>query len=231
MGDRYAIYFAPLAGSALARFGDSWLGRDAESGRALPQPALNGFDVGRLQELTEAPRHYGFHGTLKPPFQLADGCDVADLRRAILGFATRQRPFEIKALQLRAIGNFLALIPANAAPALTALADACVVEFDAYRAPPDAAELAGRHAAGLTPRQGELLARWGYPYVLDEFRFHLTLTGAIADAGERSRVADHMAPLVAPLTAQAVPVRELCLFHQPDRTAAFRLVERFPFGG
>lgn len=231
MSGRYAVYYAPLAGSPLARFGDRWLGREAESGKALPHPTLNGFDAGRLQALTEAPRHYGFHGTLKPPFQLADGCEVADLRRAIVGFAMRQRPFEIKALELRAIGDFLALVPAAAEPALSALADACVVEFDAYRAPPDAAELARRHAAGLTPRQGELLARWGYPYVLDEFRFHLTLTGAIADAGERVQVAGHMAPLVAPLTGQAVPVRELCLFHQPDRTAAFRLVQRFPFGG
>ncbi|HWA48102.1 MAG TPA: DUF1045 domain-containing protein [Dongiaceae bacterium] len=231
MSGRYAIYFAPLAGSALARFGDGWLGRESETGNTLPQPALNGFDVRRLQALTEAPRHYGFHGTLKPPFHLADGCDVADLRRAIVGFSARQRPFEIKGLQLRAIGDFLALIPGRAEPALSALADACVVEFDAYRAPPDAVELAKRHAAGLTPRQCEFLARWGYPYVLDEFRFHLTLTGAIADAGERTQVADHIAPLVAPLVGQPVPVRELCLFHQPDRGAAFRLIERFPFGG
>lgn len=231
MTGRYAIYFAPLAGSALARFGDAWLGREAETGNALPQPALNGFDVARLQALTEAPRHYGFHGTLKSPFELADGCDVADLRRAIIGFVVRQRPFEIKNLQLRAIGNFLALTPEAAEPALAALADTCVVEFDAYRAPPNAAELAKRHAAGLTPRQSELLARWGYPYVLDEFRFHLTLTGAIADAGERTQVADHMAPLLESVLHQNVPVRELCLFHQPDRVAAFRLIQRFPFGG
>jgi putative phosphonate metabolism protein len=231
MAGRYAIYYAPPAASALARFGDRWLGREAETGNALPQPALNGFDVVRLQALTEAPRHYGFHGTLKPPFQLADGCDLADLRRAIGGFVGRQRPFEIKNLQLRAIGNFLALTPEAAEPALAVLADACVVEFDAYRSPPDAAELVKRHAAGLTPRQGELLARWGYPYVLDEFRFHLTLTGAIADASERAQVADHMSPLLAPVLQQSVPVRELCLFHQPDRATAFRLAERFPFGG
>ena len=103
-----------------------------------------------------------------------------------------------------------------------------MTEFDAYRAPPDAAELAKRHAAGLTPRQAELLARWGYPYVLDEFRFHLTLTGPIADAAERTRVAGLLRPLVAPLLGQPMPVRELCLFHQPDRAAPFRLIQRFP---
>ena len=230
MSERYAIYFAPAAGSDLARFGDRWLGRDAKTGEAVPQPELDGLDADRLRALTEAPRHYSFHGTLKPPFHLAQGCDVDDLRRAMAGFAARQAAFEIVALQLREIGDFLALVPADPASALSALADACVTEFDAYRAAPDAAELAKRHAAGLTPRQAELLARWGYPYVLDEFRFHLTLTGPIADSMERTRVARLLQPLVAPLLGHPVPVREFSLFHQPDRAAPFRLIQRIPFG-
>lgn len=220
MSGRYALYFAPPAGSALARFGESWLAR----------PSLTGFDTARLQALTEAPRHYGFHGTLKPPFHLAEGCDAEQLRRALTGFAARQAAFSIPALRLSALGDFLALIPSAPNPALSALAQACVIEFDAYRAPPEAAELAKRHAAGLMPRQVELLARWGYPYLMDEFRFHLTLTGPITDGAERSRLADLLAPVVAPLLGQAVPVRELCLFHQPERAAPFRLAERFAFG-
>src|SRR5688572_4011852 len=230
MSQRYAIYFAPVADCDLARFADRWLGRDAETGKAVPQPVLDGLDADRLRVLTEAPRHYGFHGTLRPPFHLAQGCDVDDLRRAMAGFAARQAAFEIAALHLRAIGDFLALVPAGPAPALSSLADACVTEFDAYRAPPHAAELAKRHAAGLTPRQAELLARWGYPYVLDEFRFHLTLTGAIADQQERTRVAGFLQPLVAPLLGQPMPVRELSLFHQPDRATPFDLIQRIPFG-
>lgn len=230
MSGRYAIYFAPLADSDLTCFGDRWLGRNAESGKAVPQPVLDGLDADRLRALTQAPRHYGFHGTLKPPFQLAAGCDVDDLRRAMAGFASQQAAFRIAALRLREIGDFLALVPARPAPALSRLADACVTEFDAYRAPPDTAELAKRHAAGLTPRQAELLARWGYPYVLDEFRFHLTLTGPIADQEERIRVANLLQPLVAPLLEQPVPVREFSLFHQPDRAAPFRLIQRLAFG-
>jgi putative phosphonate metabolism protein len=230
MSERHAIYFAPLEGSELARFGDRWLGRDAATDQALLQPALDGLEPSRLDALTEAPRHYGFHGTLTPPFQLAKRCDVGDLTRALTGFAMRQTPFEIAALHLKEIGDFLALVPADPAPALSSLADACVTEFDAYRAPPDAAEVAKRHAAGLTPRQAELLARWGYPYVLDEFRFHLTLTGPVSDCAERHRVAGLLQPLVAPLLDQPVPVRELCLFHQPDRATPFRLIQRFPFG-
>jgi hypothetical protein len=196
---------------------------------AVVQPVLDCVDVDRLQALTEAPRHYGFHGTLKPPFRIAAGCDVDDLCRAMAGFASQQAAFEIATLQLREIGDFLALFPASPAPALSRLADACVTEFDAYRAPPEAAELAKRHACCLTPRQAELLVRWGYPYVLDEFRFHLTLTGPIVDRKERARVAGLLQPLVA-LLGQPTPVREFCLFHQPDRATPFRLIQRMPFG-
>jgi putative phosphonate metabolism protein len=230
MSSRYAIYFAPLAGSDLALFGDHWLGRNVETGASLEQPTLSGFDAARLRELTDAPRQYGFHGTLKPPFRLADGCDAGDLRRALARFAAQRSAFEIEALTMEAIGDFIALVPEEPSPALSNLADLCVTEFDRYRAPPDAEELARRHAAGLTPRQAELLARWGYPYVLDEFRFHLTLTGSIVDAAERARVARLSGPLIAPLLQQPLPVREVCLFHQPDRAAPFRLTERFPLG-
>ncbi len=229
MTARYALYFAPLRGSLLARFGDAWLGRDVESGSTLTPPAARGFDPARHAALTEAPRHYGFHGTLKPPFHLADGSDAAELRAALAAFAARQAAFTIPQLALRQIGDFLALVPAQEVPALAALAEACVSEFDSFRAPPSAAELAKRQAAGLTARQSALLARWGYPYVMEEFRFHLTLTGPVPEAPERTRLAAALAPLVAPVLAEAVPVREICLFHQPDRAAAFRLTDRFAF--
>jgi putative phosphonate metabolism protein len=227
---RYAIYFAPLRGSDLARFGSHWLGRDAESGAALEQAELGGLHAEELRALTEAPRHYGFHGTLKPPFRLADGADAQDVHAALSSFARRQAAFELRGLQLRAIGDFLALVPSEDSPALSRLADACVTDFDAFRAPLESDELARRHAAGLTLRQMELLARWGYPYVLDEFRFHLTLTGPIADEATRGRISSLIAPLAGSILGQPVPVRDVCLFYQPDRQTAFRLIARFPFG-
>ena len=229
MTARFALYFAPVLGSRLAIFGNHWLGRDAESGASLKQPRVEGLDEGRLHAVTEAPRLYGFHGTLKPPFRLAEGRSEADLRHALAAFAQRQAPFTVPALHLQEIGNFLALTPRESASALSALADACVTEFDSYRAPPEPAELVKRRSAKLTPRQEELLACWGYPHVLDEFRFHLSLTGPIADAAERARLMTLLPPLLAPALVEPMPVRELCLFVQPDRAAAFRLTQRFPF--
>lgn len=228
MSDRYAIYLAPESGSALARFGAAWLGRDAETGAEVAQPELDGLAAARLRAVTEAPRHYGFHGTLKPPFHLAGGAEAAELTAALAAFAGQRRGFDVPELVVRPIGDFVALVPAAPSPALSQLAAECVVAFDCFRAPPDPAELAKRHAAGLSPRQAELLARWGYPYVLDEFRFHLTLTGALDDAAERARIAALAAGAAAPCLRQAFPVRDLCLFHQPDRATPFRIVARFP---
>jgi putative phosphonate metabolism protein len=230
MTERFAIYFAPARNTALARFGDAWLGRDVEIGRTLPQPAIAIFSAARLKELTEAPRHYGFHGTLKPPFRLADGDDTRRLHASLGRFAARQAAFMIPHLKLKAIGDFLALALASPLPALDALAAACVEAFDDFRAPPEPAELAKRAAAGLTPRQAELLARWGYPYVLDEFRFHLTLTGNVTDAADRDALHTALAPLLEPVLTEPVTVDALCLFQQRDRTAPFRLIERFRFG-
>ncbi len=224
MSERYAIYFAPQRDSALARFGNAWLGRDVETGKAVEQPLPS------TSALTEAPRHYGFHGTLKPPFALAAGSDLPQLQAAAAAFAAERRSFVIPRLKLKAIGKFLALTPTEPVTELGVLAADCVRIFDAFRAPPEAAELAKRLAAGLTARQSELLARWGYPYVLDEFRFHLTLTGPIADDAERGDVHAKIETLVAPLLAEPVPVAEICLFHQPDRDAPFRLIARHGFG-
>lgn len=42
----------------------------------------------------------------------------------------------------------------------------------------------------LTPRQAYYLDAWGYPYVLDEFDPHFTLTNAIADADRVARLLD-----------------------------------------
>lgn len=229
MSGRYAIYFAPLAGSDLARFGDRWLGRVAESAAAVEQFALVGLDAPAMHALTAAPRHYGFHGTLKPPFHLAAGSDEAELRRSLSVFAAGRRGFDLAGLRLRDIGDFLALVPDEPSVDLSLLAETCVTAFDSFRATPAPSELARRKAADLTPRQAELLVHWGYPYVLDEFRFHLTLTGPIAAAADRARLSGLLRPLLAPFVSRPVPVRELCLFHQPDLDTPFRLINRFPF--
>lgn len=222
---RYALYYAPPEGSALALLGASWLGWDAATGTALPHSKAP-VDVDRM---TKTPRKYGFHGTLKPPFRLAEGQDVGGLDAAIRELCQGITPFDAPPLVLKAIGSFIALVPSAPCPELAELAGTFVGQLDPFRAPPSEIELARRQAKGLTPRQAEHLARWGYPYVFDTFRFHLTLTGALEPADQAAAFAC-LTPLTAPFAAEPMPVREVCLFQQIDG-APFGIAHRYPLTG
>ena len=229
---RYALFWAPPRGSALARFGASWLGWDPEAGEFVPHtvphpewPRL----PAPVAEITATPRRYGFHGTLKPPFRLREGAGFADLDRAAAALARTAAPFRAPKLTPARIGSFVALVPSGPCPALDDLAAACVREPDGLRASPDERELARRRAHGLSRRQEEYLARWGYPYVMDEFRFHLTLTGAL-DGELADVVFDTLAALTAPFCAAPLPVTEFCIFGEAE-TGRFRIIRRYALSG
>ena len=198
---RFAIYYVPPEG-ALADFGSAWLGWDVTRGRAVPQPDLPG-----LHDITMTARGYGFHATLKPPFRLTDGQDAAALARATADLAATCPAATCAGLTLAVLGGFLALVPTGDPAPLQALAAACVRDLDAFRAPAGADELARRRQAGLSPRQEAHLTRWGYPHVLEDFRFHMTLTARLppdAQAGWRDRIARRLPPLPAPFVVDRI---------------------------
>ncbi|MEM9707223.1 MAG: DUF1045 domain-containing protein [Pseudomonadota bacterium] len=199
---RYAIYYLP-DDAALAAFGAHWLGWDVTRAASANQPET---DV-PLREFTENPRKYGFHGTLKPPFFLADGRSADDLVAAVEALAASVPAFEVAGLEVAELGSLLALIPTEKSEALSNLAARLVQELDAFRAPPNEAELQRRRMAGLTQNQEEMLTTWGYPYVLDEFRFHLTLTGALGHADlelAKDVARRQLPPLPRPFPIQSV---------------------------
>ncbi|HVK40974.1 MAG TPA: DUF1045 domain-containing protein [Phenylobacterium sp.] len=227
MTARYAIYYAPPSDSLLWRMASTWLGRDAYDGQALPRPQLPGLEGLDLEALTTDPRGYGFHATLKAPFELAADRAEVELLAFAEAFARRQPAFEA-AIAPAALGRFLAFRLATPTPRMDALAEACVKEFDAFRAPLADHDLARRRRAALTAEQDERLVRWGYPYVFDDFRFHMTLTGAIMDEALRSRV-------LAALQAHFAEIPRthrfdgVAVFRQDGRDAPFSIIERFAF--
>jgi putative phosphonate metabolism protein len=226
---RYAIFFAPRRDSTFWRWGSTWLGRDAFTGEAIAQPLISGIDPDRLFQVTSEPRKYGFHGTLKPPFRLAPNTTRGVLRAAVAAFAARQHPFRLGGMKVVRIGRFLALAPVPRSSAMDALAADAMRAFEPFRGPPTEPELTRRRRAGLTPRQEAMLREWGYPYVMDEFRFHMTLTGALW--------ADEAAPLAAAIEdrfgdtlRRPVAVDCLWLFEQNRAGAQFRAVEQHVLG-
>ena len=224
---RFAVYYAPEPGP-LADFGAAWLGWDAAAGSARAHPDIAGLPR-PAAEITQTPRKYGFHGTIKPPFRLAPGSTPETLAADLSAFCAAQAPVTLESLALTRIGSFLALTPTGDCSALSHLAAETVATLDRHRAPPSDAELSRRRGNGLTPSQEENLARWGYPYVMEEFRFHLTLTGRLS-AGEARTVIAALEPALAPLLPRPFEISSLCLFGEaPD--GRFHLLSRHKLTG
>lgn len=226
-GARFAVYYAPSRGSVWWRAGSAWLGRDAESGEpcVAPQPE----DLTRpLADLTDAPRRYGWHGTLVAPFRLAEGVTQQNVLEATRRWAHTQSSFALP-VEAATLGDFVALRPAdqNGEASIGTVAASALRSLDALRARPSEADLARRLAAPLSERQRALLTEWGYPYVFDEFRFHMTLSSSLADADERATLVawwQAQTPALGPLA-----IDHAALFVEPAPGEPFVLWQRVPF--
>jgi putative phosphonate metabolism protein len=224
---RYAIYFAAGSDSALSRFGAELLGYDAYSGDELP------FPQGALQvapdwrDISADPRKYGFHATLKAPMTLAPDRTEAELIAACAEFTAKARPAPVIRPVVDAISGFIAVIPAEPVDALQQLAADCVRDFDAFRAGLTAEDRARRRPEKLSERQRDYLDRWGYPYVMEEFRFHMTLTGRL-DAERRGPILAMLRDRFAGLKRDALAIDRIALFRQDDAKARFRIVGEWP---
>jgi putative phosphonate metabolism protein len=217
---RYAVYYTPPEG-AFSEFGAAWLGWDAARGAAVAHPDMAGLPVA---EITETPRKYGLHATMKPPFRLAEGQDEAGLRDAFARFCAQARPVLLDGLTVTALGRFLALMPEGDTTALNALAARTVRAFESFRAPLSEAELARRRAGGLRPDEEARLLDWGYPHVMEGFRFHITLTGK-RPKSELPALRDILAAQIMPLLLRPYPIDALSLMGE-DAQGRFHLIAR-----
>lgn len=227
-GPRYAIYLCPDPHGAAWTAGADWLGRCAARGAARVQPAIPGLGRALQATLTAAPRRYGFHMTLKPPMRLARGTSAPALRDALEAFAARHRAFDGTPLAARLLRGFLALCPERDDPRVNALAARCVMELDAFRRPAGPAERRARAAARLTARQSLLLRRWGYPYVMDQFEPHYTLTGPLEAVEEAlaERLREAAERHFGGVMRELLRVDAVALFEQRAPADDFRLLDR-----
>jgi putative phosphonate metabolism protein len=228
-GARYAIYFAPAPETALHVLGSQWLGRDSVSGEYFDQPSIADMPASRLKELTSEPRRYGFHATLKPPFHLKPGMTIDGLLDATRAFAQTQQPYAVN-MVLRQFSDFFALMQGQSKAETRALAAAAVSELDPFRALPSERDLERRRKPGLSGAQETLLQRWGYPYVMNEFRFHMTLTKRVTAEGEaaimRPALHDHFAAIFEALQT----IDAIAVFREAAPGEPFIQIERFRLG-
>jgi putative phosphonate metabolism protein len=220
---RYAIYFTAAPGSALDRFGSTLLGYDAYGGDDLPFPAGLPAD---WRALTQDPRNYGFHATLKAPIALAEGRTEAQVAAACQLFAEMARPVPVIQPIVDSISGFIAVIPAEPSAELEVLAAEATKAFEPFRAPLSAEDRARRNPERLTPRQREYLDRWGYPYVFEEFRFHMTLTGRLP-AERREAVVAMLRERFAATGIGTLAIDAIALCRQEKPNSRFRVIGRW----
>ncbi len=225
---RYALYFAPRFDSPWHAVWSAWLGRCALTSEGLAQPPVGGLTHEQIASFTEDPRRYGLHATLKAPFRLAAGVELSDLQTCVAQVCARHYAFDFGSMEVALIGDFLALVPIQPSAALHALADDCVIAADQLRDPLTKAELERRRSKGLTVREDALLQRWGYPHVLDQFRFHISLTGGLggASAAQVAAVRGAAERQLTALQKQPLPMDAICIFQEPQPGADFHCVDR-----
>jgi putative phosphonate metabolism protein len=223
-GARFAIYFSPRRESLLFELGSNWLGRNAIGCDDVDPVLPQGLSVDDWRRATESPRRYGFHATLKPPFRLAKGSTYEELRHALCEFAKNHKRFEAPRIQVSPLGRFLALTLSEPSPQFSEFAAECVTEFDRFRAAPTEPELALRLRDCISSREREHVRRWGYPYVFDTWKFHMSLTGSLPP--------ESLPPLhrilmtrFEPTSAQPLLVDSICIFQEPYPGGPFRLIE------
>jgi hypothetical protein len=224
MFKRYAIYFTPPPGD-FSQLATTWLGWDLAQGSTVPHPDIAGVNVAAI---TERPRKYGLHATIKAPFTLAYSTTEQELTDALAAFCAGHPTVTLGGLALTQIGRFLALTPAGDTSDLNGLASAAIQSLDRFRAPLGDAEFDRKNRPNMSDRQRQLLRQWGYPHVEEFFRFHITLTGPIPDA-EIIQVRQAIEAYLMPAIPAPFDIDSLTLCGE-DMDGRFHQIARFGLG-
>jgi len=223
---RHAIFWLPPPGSALAEFGRNWFGVCPETCETSDQSTF-GLPADLAAEATARPRWYTLHGTIVAPFRPADGADAGHLAQALRSFCGRRAALRTGPMRLTRLTRFLVLMPESGTATLDWLAADCVTHFNAFRAPTTPEDMARYPADRHSQRQRAHVRQFGYPYVLSDFLFHITLAGPLSDE-QLDKVEEALEPHLADVVGAPLEINSLSLLTDPGGNAPFQLVERCP---
>ncbi|MFW8584885.1 DUF1045 domain-containing protein [Rhizobium beringeri] len=226
---RYAICFTPPASDPLSLVAANWLGRNVFSGDMMEPPAVRGLGIHEIAFHTAVPRRYGFHGVLKAPFHLSRDMPESQLLRDLMRFSGTFIPFQIPRIEVARLGNFYSLLPSTPCEQIQYLASAIVQEFDRFRAPLSEAEIERSDPDGLSATQFANLHRWGNPYVMEEFRFHMPVTGPV-NAIDMPRIEPVLRTIFEPVLSEPVTVSNVALMIEEGTGGPFRVHSLHPMG-
>lgn len=230
MPERFAIYFTLAQSDPLYQLAAQWLNYDFYKGDQMPPIKLDHHAI--IDPLRPYIKYnakaaqYGFHATLKPPFRLKPGVSHVQLVKIMKHFAKLHKPFTCAPLKVEQIGDFLALVPEQHCNKLNDLAKDCVQTFDVFRDRLNADEIEKRNPLKLTKNQKLMLDTWGYPYVLDEFRFHMTLTDRLSKK-QINKCRPLLEAYFHPYTSRSLPVDQINLCYQATSRSPFVVLETY----
>ena len=179
---RVAIYFLPKKNSSLENFGKNLLGRDINKKKKISLTRRQKYFINRgftyfdeLKDYCEQPAKYGFHATLKAPFRLKRNVKTKNFYDVISHIATQHSRFKIKGLKIVYSKKFTFITSRKPNKLLINLESDLVKHLDTFRAELNKTEIKKRIPDSLTFKQNKYLKEWGYPFVFDQFKFHMTL--------------------------------------------------------
>lgn len=213
---RYAVYIAPSDTSMLGEFGRHVL---------QSTPVQN--DRPLQLSVTEKAAHYGFHSTFKAPMELASGCTEQALLDAVQDYVHTKQRVALTGLQPNIVDGFLALTLPDS-PDVDAFAADVMHSFEPFRAPLSEADRQRRNPETLPERKRQYLENFGYPHVLEEFNFHMTLSNRIKNEQDSHSYHQWLMQNYKMIVTQTPWLDQLAVFWQPDRASAFTRIGKSP---
>ncbi len=226
---RYGIFFAPHDDSPLGVYGATVLRRKATSTNEWVNPLIPiSFENTPVwRACIERPAHYGFHATINAPFELHDQHSTEELFDDIRAFCKQQQPLLLTNIAPRLTHRYDALAFDDQPADIKNFAATCATRFEKYRAPLTAADTKRRQKKALSASQIKHLQTYGYPYVFDDFNFHMTLSGTMPD--DDNGFLRWLGVLFWEMVPETPRLDRLSVFKQEDRKSAFTRIADFPF--
>lgn len=222
--ERYAVYYVPHHESDLAVFGKSWFGYDLSEGET--DRNLHGLDLELVRRVTAKPARYGMHATLKAPFYLAEGYSLEQLLDKADRFSKKRKKFTLGKLKIGWHGNTMVLIENQKNHQINQFASQCVLKFEDFRAPLTMKERTRRLEQNLNLHQRLMLEELGYPYVLSEFQFHVTLTDNMTEA-EKEKIVPALEMTLDGILEKPCEIDGIAIVGDPGNNQPFQMIEYF----
>lgn len=73
------------------------------------------------------------------------------------------------------------------------------------------------------------MLEWGYPYIFEDFRWHMTLSSRIVSDATRERVLALLKDMFQPALIDPHRVDGVALYRQVDRSTPFKVIARSSF--